>query len=83
MRSGLLDFREPGPGDRLDGEGEGRGFGSFKLMGKAASTVLVQWAGQCRQPRVCQQRSGQASETLGMSPGLQHGSAAEFFLEAL
>lgn len=41
MRSGLLDFRELGFGDRLDGEGEGRGFGFFKLMGKVVFIVLV------------------------------------------
>lgn len=39
--------RKPGPGDRLNGEGEGRDFRSFKLMGEAESTVLVQQAGQC------------------------------------
>lgn len=79
----MLDLVEPGPGDRLDREGEGRSFGFLQPLGEAAFTVLVQQVGQCRQPSVCQRQSGQARETLGMIPGLHYGSAAEFFLEAL
>lgn len=65
------------------GQGRGaRSCGFPRPLGEAAFAVLVRAAGQCRQPRVLQRPSRQAGR-LDRSPGLQHSSAAGFFLGAL